>query len=90
MLDEHELSIELRDHHPGWRAVAPTIATDAYENEDIGVIVFRSSRDGGTCFALLEGKAALAPIAPPVPLIDPAPAPLLEVCEAWGLAIASP
>jgi hypothetical protein len=80
-LDLHEITTRRR-------VVTQTIAADVYRRLDVGVIRFRSSRDGGECFAILEGRATLDPTGDPVLLTDPAPDVLVEVAAEYGLDLA--
>lgn len=79
-LDLHELTTRQR-------AVTQAIATDVYHRLGIGVIRFASSRDGGPCFAVLEGHGELESTGADVALTDPPPEALVTVAAEWGLEL---
>jgi RES domain len=79
-LDLHELTTRQRE-------VTQAIATDVYGRLDVGVIRFISSRDGGVCFAALEGLAELERVGDDIPLNDPPPPALMTVARDWGLEL---
>jgi len=87
LLAEHGLDhLDLHEITTRRRVVTQTIAADAY-TAGVAVICFPSSRDGQRCFALLEGRAHLEPLGDPIPLVDPAPSQLLQVCAEWNLPL---
>lgn len=69
------------------RIVTQAIAADAYDDLDVAVIRFPSSRDGNPCYVLLETRARLESAGPSIPLTDPAPEALVNVCAGWRLAL---
>lgn len=68
------------------RTLTQQIATTAYD-DGVGVIRYPSSLDGNPCYALFEGRARLVALAEPIPLTDPAPAPLVAVAAGWRLQL---
>ena len=81
-LDLHEITTRRRE-------VTRTIATRAYDDEQVGAIRYPSSVDlsGVPCYALIEGRARLVPASEPIPLTDPPPEPLEHVAAGWGMAL---
>ena len=89
LLDAHGLEhLDLHEITTRRRVVTQTIAADVYRRLDVAVVYFLSSRDGGECFAVLEGHAELAATGPHVALTDPAPPALVTVAKEWGLNLA--
>lgn len=78
-LDLHELTTRTR-------AVTRAIAGHAYD-AGAALIRFLSSRDGGTCYAALEGRITIEPSGRPIVLTDPAPEALQRVADDWGLLL---
>ena len=89
LLAEHGLEhLDLYEITTRRRVVTQTIAADGYRRLGVGVICFRSSRDGGECFAILEDHATLEPAGDIVALTDPPLPALGTVVEEFGLALA--
>lgn len=78
-LDLHEITSQRR-------AITQTIAGELYD-QGAAAIRFPSRLDGNACLALFEGRATVNAAGEPIPLIDPAPDPLVNVCAAWRLVI---
>jgi hypothetical protein len=68
------------------RVVTQTIASRLYD-EGAAAIRFASRLDGAPCIAVLEGRGRLEGVDAAIPLSDPPPQALVDVCGTWGLRL---
>lgn len=90
LLAEHGLEhLDLHDITSRRRIVTQTIAADLFDRCEAAAVRFPSRLDGKPALAQFEGRGELVAAGEPIELTDPAPAPLVEVCIEWGLALES-
>lgn len=68
------------------RVVTQTIASRLYD-QGAGAIRLASRLDGAPCIAVLEGRGRLEGLDAAIPLSDPPPQVLVDVCATWGLLL---
>lgn len=90
LLAEHGLEhLDLHEITSRRRIITQTIATDLFDRLEVAAVRFPSRLDGKPALALFEGRGELEAAGEPIELTDPAPAPLVEVCTEWDLALES-
>jgi hypothetical protein len=88
LLDKHGMAhLDLNQITTDRRIVTQTIATVAYDTDDVGIIRYASSIDRSPCYALIEGRAYLRPAGKPVLLTDPPPLERQRVAAPWKLTL---
>lgn len=87
LLLEHDLQhLDLHEITTRRRVITRTIAADLYDR-GAAAVRFPSSLDGNVCLALFEGRGQPLSAGDPLPLTDPAPESLQNVCATWKLAL---
>jgi hypothetical protein len=91
LLDEHGLDhLDLSAVATKHRAITQSIAADVHDRLEAAAIRFPSKHDDNPCVAVFEGRGRLLQCdEPAVPLTDPAPEALANVCAGWRLSLES-